>query len=201
MKVLAILLSWLGVTSAFLLSQAPGRGLTSHDHLSAAASSTSTTTPSGEDLVQFRAALPEELGAIRGVLAGMLMNPMSVDVQNFICAEEEGLLVGFGQVRAIGGSEFELASLHVNESHRRRGIGSSLVRQLVDEFVETHGPGQLEKLYLLTLKDAAIFYEKLGFNVVSPEEAPAVLKAERAVGSFIQSFFGNSLVCMRATSG
>lgn len=94
MKVLVVLLSWLGMASAFLLSQAPGRGLTAH-HLSAAASSMST--PSG-DLVQFRPALPEELGAIRGVLAGMLMNPLSIDVKNFICAEEEGALVGFGQV-------------------------------------------------------------------------------------------------------
>lgn len=59
---------------------------------------------------------------------------------------------------------------------------------------------QLQELYLLTLKDTATFYEKLGFNEVPPEDAPAVLKAERAVGSFVQSFFGNSLVCMRAMS-
>ena len=97
MKVFVVFLSWLGVASAFLLSQAPGRGggVTAHRYLSAAASRTST--PSG-DLVQFRAALPEELGAIRGVLVGMMMNPLSIDVNNFICAEQEGLLVGFGQV-------------------------------------------------------------------------------------------------------
>lgn len=42
-------------------------------------------------------------------------------------------------MRAIGGGDYELASLHVAESHRRRGIGSSVVRQLVDQFVATHG--------------------------------------------------------------
>lgn len=98
MKTLVVFLSWLGVASAFLLPQAPGHGVVgvaAHRYLSATASSTST--PSG-DLVQFRAALPEELGAIRGVLVGLLMNPLSIDVKNFICAEQEGLLVGFGQV-------------------------------------------------------------------------------------------------------
>lgn len=61
-------------------------------------------------------------------------------------------------------------------------------------------PHQLQNVYLLTLADTAKFYEKLGFEVVPPADAPGVLKAESAVGSFIQSFFGNSLVCMRATS-
>lgn len=61
-------------------------------------------------------------------------------------------------------------------------------------------PLQLQNVYLLTLADTANFYEKLGFEVVAPADAPGVLKAESAVGSFIQSFFGNSLVCMRATS-
>lgn len=129
MNVLAVLLAWLGVTSAFLPSQAPGRaelkarrrvlpgasstsastpsrGLTARPthcvSLAASASSTpSTPPPSGDDdqVVQFRAAFPEEDGAIRRILAGMLMNPMSIDVKNFVCAEKEGLLVGFGQVR------------------------------------------------------------------------------------------------------
>eukprot|EP00904_Undaria_pinnatifida_P012210 jgi/Undpi1/8119/HiC_scaffold_24.g10591.m1 len=129
----------------------------------------------------------------------MLMNPMSIDVKNFVCAEKEGLLVGFGQVRSIGGSKFELASLHIAEPQRCRGIGSSLVRQLINQFVETHGPEKLEDLYLLTLKDTTNFYQKLGFDVIPPEDAPPVLRAERAVGSFIQSFFGDSLVCMRAS--
>lgn len=34
-----------------------------------------------------------------------MMNPLSVDVRNFLCADEGGILVGFGQVtrlRAVG---------------------------------------------------------------------------------------------------
>lgn len=79
------------------------------------------------------------------------------------------------------------------------------MRALPSDF-STHVPpvvcGQLEHLFLLTLTDTATFYGKLGFEVVpSANDIPGVLKAERAVGSFLQWFFGNSLVCMRAKSG
>ncbi|CAN0543379.1 unnamed protein product, partial [Ectocarpus sp. 8 AP-2014] len=47
----------------------------------------------------FRPAAKTEQGTIQKILVGMLMNPMSIDVSNFICAEQEGALVGFGQVR------------------------------------------------------------------------------------------------------
>ena len=63
-------------------------------------------------------------------------------------------------------------------------------------------PPQLQKLYLLTLASTANFYEKNGFAVVPPNDVPAVLKAELALGSVVQSFSGdgNSLVCMQASN-
>ncbi len=47
------------------------------------------------------------------------------------------------QIRPIGGSNYELASLHVVDSYRKRGLGSQLVRQLVKEFASEHGPEQV----------------------------------------------------------
>lgn len=63
-------------------------------------------------------------------------------------------------------------------------------------------PPQLQKLYLLTMASTAKFYEKNGFDVVPPNDVPAVLKAERALGTFVLSMSGddNSLVCMHATN-
>ena len=61
-------------------------------------------------------------------------------------------------------------------------------------------PRQLGTLYLLTLASTTKFYETNGFAIVPQSEVPGVLKAERAVGSFLQSFFGESLVCMQASS-
>ncbi|CAM9413734.1 unnamed protein product [Ascophyllum nodosum] len=130
----------------------------------------------------------------------MMMNPLSIDARNFICAEEEeeGLMIGFGQVKAIAGSNFELSSIYVSETHRRRGIGSNLVLYLVKNFVVTHGPSQLDCLYLLTLGDRVGFYKKLGFEVIAFKDTPAAINAELVVGSFLQFFSGNSCVCMRA---
>ena len=50
--------------------------------------------------VRFRPARAEEEGEIRRKMFAMMMNPLSIDARNFICAEEEeeGLMIGFGQV-------------------------------------------------------------------------------------------------------
>ncbi|CAM9803807.1 unnamed protein product [Scytosiphon promiscuus] len=130
----------------------------------------------------------------------MLMNPLSIDVDNFLCVEDEGSIIGFGQVRPVGGSDFELASIYVRESHRKRGLGSALVHRLVERFASTHGSEKLGNLYLLTLASTVPFYEKNGFSTIPNDDAPKVLRAERAVGSALQSFFGNSVVCMQAKS-
>ncbi|CBN74296.1 conserved unknown protein [Ectocarpus siliculosus] len=189
------LLAWLGVASAFLTPPFSQIMLAVPSAATCRYASQEPTTP-GE--LHFRPAAKTEQGTIQKILVGMLMNPMSIDISNFICAEQEGALVGFGQVRPIGGSSYELASLHVDESYRGRGIGSSVVRQLVKGYVSTHGEGQIRNLFLLTLESTVPFYEKNGFAVAPANEIPTVLKAERAVGSLLQSFFGNSVVCMQA---
>lgn len=86
MKVLLTLLGALGVVCSFVLPQSP------------------------RPLVEVRCGMPpsacfelrpgqkEDEGTIRRILAGMLMNPLSIDVRNFVCAEVDGKLVGFGQV-------------------------------------------------------------------------------------------------------
>lgn len=93
MKAIPVFLAWLGLVSAFVSPHVPGPRFAVR-----CASSTSSTSSSGD--VQFRGALDKEEGTIRRILAGMLMNPLSIKVQNFICAEDEGALVGFGQASA-----------------------------------------------------------------------------------------------------
>ncbi|CAM9453973.1 unnamed protein product [Ectocarpus sp. 13 AM-2016] len=194
-QLIFIRLAWLGMVSAFLTPPFSQIMLAIPSASSCRYASHEPTTPSQ---LHFRPAAKTEQGTIQKIVVGMLMNPMSIDVSNFICAEQEGALVGFGQVRPIGGSNYELASLHVDESYRGRGIGSSVVRQLVTGYVSTHGEGQIRNLYLLTLDSTVPFYEKNGFAIAPAHEIPTVLKVERAVGSLLQSLFGNSVVCMQA---
>lgn len=90
MKIITVFFAWLGLVSAFVLPHVPG------PRLAVWRASSTSSTSSSED-VQFRRALDKEEGTIRRILAGMLMNPLSIKLQNFICAEDEGALVGFGQ--------------------------------------------------------------------------------------------------------
>lgn len=94
------LLAWLGVASAFLtppFSQIMLSVPSAAMHTCRYASQ-EPTTPSE---LHFRPAAKTEQGTIQQILVGMLMNPMSIDISNFICAEQEGALVGFGQVRSV----------------------------------------------------------------------------------------------------
>ncbi|CAM9584588.1 unnamed protein product, partial [Choristocarpus tenellus] len=82
----------------------------------------------------FRKGAPGDHDVISKTLAGMLMNPLFVDTDNFIVAEEEDRVVGFGQIRPVDKSNFELASLFVAKSHRGQGLGTALTRRLLTAF-------------------------------------------------------------------
>lgn len=67
------------------------------------------------------------------------------------------------QVRPIG-EDFELASLHVEESRRGRGIGSALVRQLLSDFAAKHGSEKvctLSSIATVNLTFAAYFRRRI----------------------------------------
>lgn len=64
-------------------------------------SNVKSLNPNSESIwegLHVRPGTKEDEGTIRRTLAGMLMNPLFINVQNFVCAEEDGELVGFGQV-------------------------------------------------------------------------------------------------------
>lgn len=96
MKILLALLACLS-SSAFIVPPAPARGLATA-RLQAALSE--STRRDDKERYFLRGGVAEEKRAIQQVLVGMLMNPTSIDVNNFLCAEEKGTgaLIGFGQV-------------------------------------------------------------------------------------------------------
>lgn len=97
MQILLTLLACLS-SSAFLLPPVPVRGLATV-RLQAAPSE-STSNMDAKEGYFLRGGVAEEKRAIQQILVGMLMNPTSIDVNNFLCAEEKGTgaLIGFGQV-------------------------------------------------------------------------------------------------------
>jgi amino-acid N-acetyltransferase len=86
--------------------------------------------------------------------------------QTFLVAEQDGLIVGCCALEVIWSDLAEVKSLAVEENHKGRGVGSSLVNAAVEK-AQTVG---VPKVFGLTLKPQ--FFEKLGFKIVDKGELP-----------------------------
>ncbi|KAL1524734.1 hypothetical protein AB1Y20_019617 [Prymnesium parvum] len=148
--------------------------------------------------VRFRPASRDDVGPIRQRMLRELMNPLSLEHERFLVAEDgEGERVGFGQLRPLPDPGlWELASLYVEKPWRRRGIGTSLVRQLLQRHVAA---GRREgHVFLLCLEPSVEWYAALGFvPLASVAEAPESMAFEIAAGGVLTRLLGERLVCMR----
>ena len=74
-----------------------------------------------------------------------------------LVAERDGDIAGFAELDVPGG---ELARLYVHPGHAGQGVGRSLFEALADRAVEAG----LESLYVESSRNAADFYERMGFE-------------------------------------
>jgi amino-acid N-acetyltransferase len=88
------------------------------------------------------------------------------NLQNFFVAEQDGQVIGCCALEVIWSDLAEVKSLAVEENHKGRGVGASLVNAAVEK---AHIIG-VPKVFGLTLKPE--FFEKLGFKVVDKNELP-----------------------------
>ena len=84
-------------------------------------------------------------------------------------------------------------------SYRGQGIGTELVRQVLQRHVTLVGP--LENVYLLTLGTTTDWYhENFGFTIVPDPFVPEQMAFEVQAGKVITSVLGKELVCMQGNS-
>jgi predicted N-acetyltransferase YhbS len=122
------------------------------------------------------------------------LNPMSLRWPHFLVAEEEGRVVGIGQVKPHRDGSRELASLAVVPSRQGGGIGSALIRELL----ATHGEGVLH----LTCRSAMRgYYERFGFRLVPRREYPPYFGRLLPMVNSIGRFFGEQILLMRREGG
>jgi amino-acid N-acetyltransferase len=88
------------------------------------------------------------------------------NLQNFFVAEQDGQVIGCCALEVIWSDLAEVKSLAVEENHKGRGVGASLVNAAVEKAKLIGVP----KVFGLTLKPE--FFEKLGFKVVDKNELP-----------------------------
>jgi GNAT superfamily N-acetyltransferase len=144
--------------------------------------------------------------------------------------EEEERVIGFGQIRPLprdekggGGVDptssssdnptvsatfWELASLFVDPEHRRKGVGTAIIQELLRRHDEQHpqaqgdaGTGPAMVVLLLTLAPTAPLYEPHGFRIVDAASSefrnlPKSVRLEHAAGKAMSWILGNELVCM-----
>lgn len=92
---------------------------------------------------------------------------------------------------------WELASLVVAADWRGRGVGSSLVRRLLERHQGQQGHS-LSDIYLITLAPTCPFYEVLGFRRLEERRlVPKQMAFEVAAGQVLSAVLGNELACMR----
>lgn len=90
----------------------------------------------------------------------------------------------------------ELASLVVEDDWQGRGIGSSLVRRLLERQSATGA--SLANIYLITLEPTCPFYESLGFRRLDEaRQIPRQMAFEVRAGEALSALLGNKLICMR----
>lgn len=112
-----------------------------------------------------RPALPRDKSVIRQLVANALINPIGLDWKRFIVAvTEENKVIGCGQVKQHRDGSWEMASIVVETSWRRKGVA----RKIINQLLSLHD----EDLYLMCRSDLGEMYEKFGFRILEESEMP-----------------------------
>ena len=115
------------------------------------------------------------------------LDPTSLHWPQFLVAEDDGQIVGIGQIRPHPGCP-ELGSLVVRKDQRGTGLGGRLVRELL----ATRPP----PIYLECESSMATFYERYGFREIAPADAPHPLRRKSTMGNRLFGWMGIRIVVM-----
>lgn len=117
------------------------------------------------------------------------INRMSLKWPNFVVAEEEGAIVGVGQVKLHGDGSRELASIAVLPSRQGQGIGSALITALL-----AREPGIL---YLTCRSQLEQYYARFGFRSLAAAEYPPYFRRMIPLVNSIGRLFRLRILVMR----
>ena len=117
-----------------------------------------------------RPAVKQDAPAIRRLIWRVRINPTGLDWRHFILAvDENGELLGSGQIKPHRDGTKELASIAVQPEARQLGIASAIITHLLAE--------NTPPLYLICASPLGVFYQRFGFIELEVEDMPPDLKA------------------------
>lgn len=127
--------------------------------------------------VQIRPAQAGDQRTIRSIVRGARLYPFGLRWEHFLVAEEQGAIVGVGQVWTHRDGNRELASIAVLPSHQGRGIGDRVVRALL-----ARESGTVHLMCALWMQG---LYERYGFRPIATKDAPPALRWKVRIGQGI----------------
>lgn len=133
--------------------------------------------------------------AIRTLIRQAKINPTGLNWRRFcVSLDQQGRLIGCGQVKPHRDGSRELASIAVVPEWRRKGVASALIRHLMRQ----HPP----PLYLTCRASLGPFYERFGFRTIPLDEMPPDFKRISLFVRFLQrvKLIRFELLVMRADS-
>jgi len=107
-----------------------------------------------------RKANAADMQIIESCVEKFRLDSENLKFEQFIVAERKGSVAGFGRIKPYGHC-FELGCLAVLEAHRRRSIGSAIVKRLISDFPS-------DDIWITT--DIPEYFQRFGFQ--STSDAP-----------------------------
>ncbi len=111
---------------------------------------------SGPAAITYRPAQASDEAAIKALIRAVNINPIGLKWRRFVVAiDENGRLIGCGQIKPHRDGARELASIAVQKKWRRQGVAATIINQLLT--------GQQPPVWLTCMNRLVPFYEQFGF--------------------------------------
>ena len=107
-------------------------------------------------MVRVRHATEADMGFIENKLKKRHLDTENLHYSQFVVATENGNLIGFGRLKKTG-RVYEIGCIIVVEERKRHGIGSVIVKHLID-----YAP--VKMVYVIT--DLVDYFKELGFEEI-----------------------------------
>lgn len=140
--------------------------------------------------MKIRPATEEDQPTIRRLIKDANLNRMSLHWRNFVVADEDGAIVGVGQVKVHRDHSRELASIAVVPAWQGQGIGSALIERLL-----ARERGIM--LHLTCRRELEGYYERFGFRRLKRVEYPPYFGRLIPFVNLFARLLGTQILVMR----
>lgn len=128
--------------------------------------------------ITIRPAAKKDRLVIRALIYRACLNPLNLNWQRFVVAEQGGKIIGVRQVKTHRDGSREVASGFVLPRYRRQGVSRRLMASLLER--------ETSPLYLMCDEKWSDYYQQFGFRQENPRQLPTCFFREYRI---MKSFF------------